>query len=93
MKVTASMKRQEEWQDESSVPDDPELQKKTLRNLGKYLLKASTAMIKNQIPKKLNYQDAAKVIFEDGVDSLLVDLDLTQSKTIKAEWKVKNNSS
>ena len=50
-------------------------------------------MIKNQIPKKLNYQDAAKVIFEDGVDSLLVDLDLTQSKTIKAEWKVKNNSS
>lgn len=33
-------------------------------------------MIKNQVPKKMSYKDAAKVVFEEGVDSLFVNLDL-----------------
>jgi hypothetical protein len=46
--------------------------KKSLRSLGQYILKASTAMIKNH--KKFSYQDALTVVHQDDSDSVLVEL-------------------
>ena len=50
------MKRQEKWeliQSEAPLEEEKqELDKKSLRNFGKFILRASTAIIKNQLPKK-----------------------------------------
>jgi hypothetical protein len=51
-------------------------------------------MIKNQMPKKFSYKDAANLVFEDDSDSVLIDLDPhLQNKTVRCSWKIKNCSS
>lgn len=56
VRVYGTMKRQEKWeliQSEAPLEEEKqELDKKSLRNFGKFILRASTAIIKNQLPKK-----------------------------------------